>query len=68
MSSIITGLLALVLGIIIGAILMFFWFKKYLQKNPPITERQIKEMFKQMGRNPSQKQVKQIMNNMKNNK
>ncbi|WP_323847746.1 MAG: YneF family protein [Phytoplasma sp.] len=63
-----SGILGLIAGLVIGAILMFFWFKRYLEKNPPITERQIKEMFKQMGRKPSQKQIKQIMLNMKNNK
>ncbi|WP_341266534.1 YneF family protein [Candidatus Phytoplasma fraxini] len=68
MNEVWSGILGLILGLVIGAILMFFWFKKYLEKNPPITEKQIKEMFKQMGRTPSQKQIKQIMFNIKNNK
>lgn len=66
MSSTVSALIGLVLGLVLGAVLMFFWFKRYLEKNPPITEKQIKEIFKQMGRSPSQKQMKQIMNNIKN--
>ncbi|MFP7699599.1 MAG: YneF family protein [Candidatus Phytoplasma pyri] len=58
----------LFLGIIIGAVSMFFGFKKYLKKNPPINEKQIKEMFKQMGRTPSEKQIKQIVESMKKTK
>ncbi|MFR0368063.1 YneF family protein [Candidatus Phytoplasma palmae] len=36
----------LIIGLLSGALGVFFWFKKYLEKNPPITERQIKEMFR----------------------
>jgi uncharacterized protein YneF (UPF0154 family) len=60
--------LSLIIGILIGGILVFIFFKKYLEKNPPITEKQIKEMFKQMGRTPSEKQIRQIMLSMKNKK
>ncbi|MBP5836156.1 YneF family protein [Candidatus Phytoplasma meliae] len=65
LSSVLYLFLGVVLGGIIGAFLMFRWFKKYLQKNPPINERQIKEMFRQMGRTPSEKQIRQIVNSMK---
>ena len=41
---------------------------KYLQKNPPINEEMIKVLFNQMGRKPNQKQINQIMNQMKNMK
>lgn len=60
-----------VLGLLItGAIIGFFiarkYMMKYLQKNPPINEEMIKVLFSQMGRKPNQKQINQIMNQMKN--
>ncbi|MDO7983780.1 MAG: YneF family protein [Pigeon pea little leaf phytoplasma] len=58
----------LFLGILLGALIMFFVIRKYLEKNPPINKKQIKEMFKQMGRSPSEKQIQQIMLAMKNKK
>lgn len=36
-------------------------FKNYLEKNPPINENMIRAMMSQMGRKPSEKQVKQVM-------
>ncbi|WP_334330974.1 YneF family protein [Candidatus Phytoplasma prunorum] len=63
-----TEITCLSLGIIIGAALMFFGFKKYLIKNPLVNEKQIREMFKQMGRTPSEKQIKQIVESMKKTK
>ncbi|MDO8030072.1 YneF family protein ['Planchonia careya' phytoplasma] len=64
----ISFLLGLIIGILSGALIMFFGFKKYLEKNPPINKKQIKEMFKQMGRSPSEKQLQQIILAMKNKK
>ena len=60
-----------VLGLlIVGAVIGFFiarkYMMKYLKKNPPITEDMIKVLFSQMGRKPNQKQINQIMNQMKN--
>ncbi|MDV3205306.1 YneF family protein [Candidatus Phytoplasma melaleucae] len=67
-SEIMFLLLGLGMGIMAGALIMFICIKRYLDKNPPITEKQIKEMFKQMGRNPSEKQIKQVMSAMRNKK
>ncbi|WP_024563591.1 YneF family protein [Candidatus Phytoplasma tritici] len=64
----INPIIGFLLGGALGAFLMFRWFKKHLQKNPPISEKQIKEMFRQMGRTPSEKQIRQIMNSMKQGK
>ena len=55
---------------LIGGLLAGFFgaryvFKKQLEKNPPINEKMIRVMFKQMGRTPSEKQVREIMNSMK---
>jgi hypothetical protein len=49
---------------VIGFFLARAWFKRYLEKNPPVNENMIKEMMRQMGRTPSQKQVNQILNSM----
>ncbi|KND62634.1 YneF family protein [Candidatus Phytoplasma phoenicium] len=68
MPGIFIFILALCLGAVIGGFCTFHWFKKYLEKNPPITESQIKTMFKQMGRTPGEKQIKQIMSNLKGKK
>lgn len=43
------------------------YFKKQLKDNPPITESQIRAMYQQMGRKPTEKQVKQIMATFKKN-
>ncbi len=72
-SEISTGLLV---GIIIGCILLglvagFFvsrwFFKRELKKNPPINENMIRAMFMQMGRKPSEAQIRAVMNSMKRN-
>ena len=58
-----------VLGIlIVGALIGFFiaksYMKRYLKKNPPINEKMIETLMSGMGRKPSQKQVKQLMQQM----
>ncbi len=52
-------------GIIIGAALGFYFtkkkFEKEIKENPPINEKMIRAMFLQMGRKPSEAQIRQIM-------
>jgi len=55
---------SLVVGLIVGFFVARAWFKRYLAKNPPVNEQMIREMMRQMGRTPSERQVKQIMNSM----
>lgn len=61
-------ILILVGVLLVGAVIGFFaaraWFKKYLEKNPPVNEQMIREMMRQMGRTPSEKQVRQILSSM----
>ena len=51
--------------ILVGGVAGFFIsrkvFKNYLEKNPPINENMIRARMSQMGRKPSEKQVKQVM-------
>lgn len=58
---------ALLVGAVAGFFIARAWFKRYLEKNPPIDERSIREMFRQMGRTPSEKQVRQVLASMKQN-
>lgn len=61
-------ILYLVIGLIAGGALGFFfarrYMKKYLKQNPPINEQMIRTMMSGMGRTPSQKQVNQMMKQM----
>ena len=52
-------------GLVIGGFLGFYYtlkkFEKQLRDNPPVNEKMIRAMFLQMGRKPSEAQIKQIM-------
>ena len=58
-------------GLIIGAVLGFYFtkrkFEKELKENPPINEKMIRAMFLQMGRKPSEAQIRQIMKSVNAN-
>ncbi|HNX15767.1 MAG TPA: YneF family protein [Bacilli bacterium] len=55
---------ALIGGGAAGFFIARFLFKRELKKNPPVTEKMIRVMLTQMGRKPSEKQVRDIMRNM----
>jgi len=57
----------LVVGLLVGFFGARWFFKRQLQKNPPINENMIRAMFMQMGRKPSESQVRAVMNSMKRN-
>ena len=57
----------LILGLVAGFFFSRWFFKRELQKNPPINEKMIRAMFTQMGRKPSEAQVRAVMNSMKRN-
>ncbi len=56
--------------VIVTAVLTFIGtralFKKQLRDNPPINEKMIRAMFMSMGRPASEKQIREIMKNVKN--
>ncbi len=58
----------ILLGALIGAVIAFFVTKKLFEKqikdNPPITEDMIRAMYNQMGRKPSEAQIRQILRSM----
>lgn len=57
-------IVTLLVGAIIGFYLSQKYFKKYLRENPPVNENMIRAMMMQMGRKPSEKQVRQVMQSM----
>ncbi len=63
-----TIILWVLLGALIGAIVTFFltkkMFEKQIKENPPINEQMIRAMYNQMGRKPSEAQIRQIMRTM----
>jgi uncharacterized protein YneF (UPF0154 family) len=57
-------IVALIGGVVIGFFAARQYMMKYLKENPPINEQMLRMMMAQMGRKPSEKQVKQMMNQM----
>jgi len=66
--SIVLIVVALLIGAVVGFFLAQRYFKRYLEKNPPINEQMVRAMMMQMGRKPSEKQVRQVMASMNQNK
>ncbi len=56
--------LALIVGLVVGFFVARKLLTKQLQKNPPINEKMIRAMFMQMGRKPSEAQIKAVMKSM----
>ena len=69
------------IGVLIGGMIIAiltaaaitFWitkkmFEKQLRENPPVNEKMIRAMFLQMGRKPSEAQIKSVMRSMKSAK
>ncbi|CAM9124124.1 YneF family protein [Mycoplasma marinum] len=57
-----------IVGMLVGGGIGFFitkrLFEKQLRENPPINEKMIRAMFLQMGRKPSEAQIKSVMRSM----
>lgn len=68
MSQFWSQLIWFVVGGLVGAAISFFLtkrsFEKQLKENPPINEKMIRAMYSQMGRKPSESQIRQIMKSM----
>ncbi|MBR0420092.1 MAG: YneF family protein [Erysipelotrichaceae bacterium] len=62
------SLLYFIGGGIVGALISYFvtrkQFEKQLKENPPINEKMIRSMYAQMGRKPSEAQIRAIMKSM----
>lgn len=66
--EIFTIIISLIVGGAIGFFLTRRQFKKELEKNPPVNEKMIRAMYMQMGRKPSEAQIKQTMKAMNQHK
>ena len=68
MPEVLKTLLWLLLGMAIGGGLGWYFTRKAIQKqlkeNPPVNEKMIRAMFVQMGRKPSEAQIKAVMKSM----
>lgn len=66
--ALLIGIAALLVGAVIGYFVTRKIFQTQLEKNPPINEKMIRAMYQQMGRKPSESQVRAIMNSVNKNK
>ena len=68
MSPFVSSLLYFIGGGLVGAGIAFLLtkksFEKQLKENPPINEKMIRAMYAQMGRKPSESQIRAIMKSM----
>ena len=59
-----------VIAVLLGAVGGFFLARKYMQdylkKNPPVNEDMLRSMMMSMGQKPSEKKIRQMMQQMKN--
>lgn len=55
-------------GALIAAVITFFvtkkLFEKQIKENPPINEKMIRAMYMQMGRKPTEAQIRQTMKSL----
>ncbi len=55
-------------GALVSAIVTFFitkrLFEKQIKENPPINEKMIRAMYMQMGRKPTEAQIRQTMKSL----
>lgn len=60
-----SSVLYALVGAAIGAVVTFFLtkrkFEKEIKENPPVNEKMIRAMYLQMGRKPTEAQIRQVM-------
>ncbi len=56
---------ALVAGLIIGFFGARWFFKRQIEKNPPINEGMIRALYQSVGRKPSEADIQRTMNAVK---
>jgi uncharacterized protein YneF (UPF0154 family) len=65
---IVIAVIALLLGAVAGFFLARRYMQDYLKKNPPVNEDMLRSMMMSMGQKPSEKKIRQMMQQMKNQK
>lgn len=63
--AIVLIILALIGGLLAGFFLARKYMMDYFEKNPPIDEDMLRMMMLQMGQKPSERKIRQMMNQMK---
>lgn len=63
---VILPIVAALIAVVLTFIFVKKMFEKQIKENPPINEKMIRAMFSQMGRKPSEAQVKAVMRSMQN--
>lgn len=63
---ILVGVVALLIGVLLGFFIARKYMMNYMKKNPPINEQMLRVMMMQMGQNPSKKKINQMMKAMNN--
>lgn len=61
LTPLLVGIGALIVGAIIGFLVARHVFTKYINEHPPVTVDMIRAMYRQMGRTPTEKQIRQVM-------
>lgn len=59
--DLVSTIVGLIIGLILGFVACRYFFKKQLRDNPPINEKMIRAMFMEMGRKPSEAQIRKIL-------
>ena len=58
-------IVALVLGLVAGFFLARWFFKRQLEKNPPINEAMVRALYQSVGRKPSEADIQRTINAVK---
>ena len=66
--GLIIGVVCLLVGFVIGFLVIKHVFEKQLKDNPPVNRDMIRAMYSQMGRKPSEAQIRQIMKSVNQNR
>ena len=53
---------AFFVGLVVGFFLARWFFKRQLEKNPPINEAMIRTLYQSVGRKPSEADIQRTMN------
>ena len=56
---------ALVVGLVVGFFGARWFFKRQIEKNPPINEGMIRALYQSVGRKPSEADIQRTMNAVK---
>lgn len=51
----------LIVGVLLGFFVTRYFIKQQIEKNPPVNEDMIRAIYSQMGRKPSEKQIKSVL-------